>query len=180
MRYTQHTPAPVKVIRSFYSYLLGLLANANDNPDYAYMGYCMFVDIDGTFFDRVGNIRAFGIELPNHARTGDGDEDYVCLFTNDELGIFRQLCGLINVKFITRRDNPDTRSTLTRFGIPETVEICVVPREQTKADYIQTYFGEQTSGAMIIIMDDLEKEINDYLRHERLGRRAEIIQPSYL
>lgn len=171
---------------NFLDYLRNIRANAQELEGYM-IGMAdgqikMFVDFDGTFAERVGTIQQFEIPFVwnNHTRTGNGETDYVCLFTNDELDIFRQLCNLVTVVFVTRRKNEDTRRVLTAFRIPDSVQLLVVPeREVTKASRIVSEFGEMR-GARIIIIDDLEKEITDYRADKRLGNVAEIIQPRYL
>jgi len=170
---------------NFLALLREILANAQELEGFADKMIFMFVDLDETFFTRHGTITAFETQSPgffnweNHQINGKKDTDYVCLFTKAELEIFQQLCNLVTVVFVTRRDNPDTCRTVQSFGIPVSVPICVVPRGETKADYIQTNFGDKTKGGRIIIMDDSVNEINDYLRHTRIGIRSEIYEVNW-
>jgi hypothetical protein len=158
-----------------------ILRNATELRELGFSkdGIFMFVDLDDTFFSRRGLIDTFlecGIhfDLSKHLSFGD----YVCLLTREELNLFQQLCQNIRIVFVTRRENEDTRPTLRGFGIPNDVEICVVPRVQTKAEYIENRFGNETKGARIIVLEDSDVERDGYSSHSRL-RRAEIVGVRY-
>jgi hypothetical protein len=166
---------------NFLAFLRELLVNARELQDLGLGRDCiwMFVDLDDTFFTRRGLIDTFlecgmHFDLSKHSSF----RDYVCLLTREELNVFQQLCRNVRIVFVTRRENEDTRPTLPGFGIPDDVEICVVPRGQTKAEYIENRFGNETKGARIIVLEDSDVERDGYSSHSRL-RRAEIVGVRY-